>query len=147
MEDAGRVRLTLLAIDPVANIFPALAAVGPNMVLNEPGKVGWESRIELPAVNPIGEVVYDSQAPVLSVAPRSIGVVELVTAKYPGPVEEVVDEAVDRNHVGPDLAVVPPWINRQEEARQRHVGELRADIGNGADFPDEAVEKLIYANT
>ena len=96
------------------------------------GKSGWEGRVELPAVNPVGEVVYHPQAPVLSVAPGSIGVVELVAVQNPGPVEEVVDQAVDGNHVGPDPPVVPPGISRQEEARQGHVGELRADIGNGA---------------
>jgi hypothetical protein len=71
------------------------------MVLNEPGKTGREGRIELPAVNSIGEVLYHPQAPVLRVAPGPVGVVELVSTQYPSPVEEVVNEAVDRNHVGP----------------------------------------------
>lgn len=111
------------------------------MVLNEPGKIGREGRIELPAVNPVGEVLYHPQTPVGGVAPGPVGVVELVAVQNPGPVEEVVDEGIDRNHVGPDLAVVPTGVSRQEETRQGHVGELRADIRNGADFPDEAVEE------
>jgi hypothetical protein len=142
VENAGRVRLPDFALVPVANVFPALAAIGPNIVLNETRKVGREGRIELPAVNSGREVVYDSQAPFLGVAPGSIGVVELVTAKYPGPVEEVVDEGVYRDHVLPDPPVVPPGVSGQEEARQGHVGELRADIRNGCDFPNEAVEEV-----
>ena len=95
MENAGRVRLSWLALDTVTNIFPALAAKGPNIVLNEPGEVGWEGRIELPAVNSIGEVVYHPQAPVLTVTPGPVTVVELVAVQNPGPVEEVVNQAVD----------------------------------------------------
>ena len=71
------------------------------MVLNEPGEVGWKGGIELPAVNVFGQVLYHPQAPLLSVAPGSIGMVELVAVQNPGPVKEVVDQAVDGNHVRP----------------------------------------------
>jgi hypothetical protein len=113
------------------------------MVLHEPGEVGWEGRIEFPAVNPVGQVLYNPQAPVLSVAPGTIGMVHLITIENPGPVEEVVNQAVDGNHVLPDPPVVPPGISCQEQTRQRHVGELRADIRNRADFPDEGLEEVV----
>ena len=58
VEDAGRVRLPRLALVQVADVFPGLAAISPDVVLNEPGKVGRQGRIELPAVNPAGEVLY-----------------------------------------------------------------------------------------
>ena len=143
MEDAGRVRLPGLALVQVANVFPALAAISPDVVLNEPGEVGREGRIELPAVNPAGEVVDHPQTPGVGVAPGPVGMVSPVVRQNPGPVEESVDQAVDRNHVETHLAVVPAGVAGQEQARQRHVGELRADVGNGGDFPDEVVEPLI----
>ena len=73
--------------------------------------------------------------------------VELVTVQNPGPVKEVVDQAIDRNHVRPDPPVVPPGISRQEEARQGHVGELRTDVRNGCDFPDEGLEEVVDTPT
>jgi hypothetical protein len=91
VEDAGRVRLSWLALIEVANVFPHLAAIGPNMVLNEPGEVGWEGWIELSAVNSIGEILNHPQAPFLCMATGPIGMVELVVVQNPGPVEEVVD--------------------------------------------------------
>ena len=63
VEDAGWVRLTRLALVPVAYVFPALPAIGPNVVLHEPGEVGREGRVELPAVNSIGEVLYHPKHP------------------------------------------------------------------------------------
>jgi len=80
VEKTYRVRLAGLALVAVANVFPALPAIGPNMVLNESGKVGWKGGVELPAVNPAGEVLNHPQTPVLREAPGPIGVVELVKA-------------------------------------------------------------------
>ena len=94
------------------------------------------------AVNMLGQVLYHPQTPLLSVAPGSIGVVELVAVQNSGPVKKGVHEAVDGYHVGPDLAVVPAGIGGQEQTRQGHVGELRADIRNGGDFLDEALEEV-----
>ena len=105
---------------------PALPAIRPNVVLNEPGEVGWEGRIELSAVNVFGQVLHHPQAPVGGVAPGSIGVVELVAVKYPGPVEEVVDEGVDRNHVAPDLPETHPVIGA---VRKRHDSAMWASFG------------------
>jgi len=112
VEDAGRVRLPWLALIEVANVFPHLAAIGPNIVLNEPGKAGRKGGVELSAVNPAGEVLYHPQAPILGVAPGPVGVVKPVARQNPGPVEEIVDEAVDRDHLFPDVAVVPPRASR-----------------------------------
>ena len=95
------------------------------MVLNEPGEAGWKGRIELPAVNPAGQVLYHPQAPVLGVAPGPVSVVELVAVQNPGPVEEVVDEAVDGDHVRPDLPVVPPGI----AVKNRHDNAMWASFG------------------
>ena len=113
------------------------------MVLNEPGKVGREGRVELPAVNVAGQVLYHPQTPLSAVAPGPVGMVKLVAVQNPGPVEEVVDQAVDGNHVETHAAVVPAGVAGQEQAGQGHVSELRADVGNGGDFPDEALEALI----
>ena len=52
-------------------------------------------------------------------------------------------QAVDGNHVETHPAVVPAGVAGQKQAGQGHVGELRADIGNGGDFPDEAMEELV----
>ena len=114
MEDAGRVRLPGLALVQIADVLPALAAISPDVVLNEPGKVGREGRIELPAVNPAGEVVYHPQTPSFGVAPVPIGMVNPVVGQDPGPVEESVHQAVDRNHVEAHVAVVPAGVAGQE---------------------------------
>jgi hypothetical protein len=144
MEDAGRVRLPRLALVQVANVFPGLAAISPNVVLNEPGKEGGEGGVELPAVNVAGQVLYHPQTSGSTVAPGPIGMVSPVVGQNPGPVEEVVHQAVDGNHLMADAAVVPAGIGGEEEPRQRHLGELRADVGNGRDLSDEALEELTH---
>jgi hypothetical protein len=110
VEDAVSIWFSGLALVPVANVFPSLAAIGPNIVLNKPGKAGRKGGVELSAVDPAGEVLYHPQAPVLGVAPGAIRMVELVAVQNPGPMEEVVYQAVDRNHVRPHPPVVPPGI-------------------------------------
>lgn len=139
-EDAGRVRLAGVALVAVANVFAVFGAIGPYVVLNEPGKVGWKGGIELPAVNAVGQVLYHPHTPLFRVAARSIGMVELAAIQNSGPVQEVVNQAVDGNHVKPHLAVVPAG---QEQAGQGHVSEFGANIGNCRDFSDEGVEKFI----
>jgi hypothetical protein len=69
--------------------------------------------------------------------------VQLVVVKNAGPVEEVVDQAVDGNQVESYATVVPAGVAGQEEAGQGHVGELRADVGDGGDFSDEILHELI----
>jgi hypothetical protein len=69
-------------------------------------------------------------------------VVKPVARQNSGSVKEVMDEAVDRNHLFPDVAVVPPRASRQKQARQRHVGELRNDVRNRRNFLDEPIQKF-----
>ena len=147
VEDAGRVRFSGLALVQIADVFPALAAVGPNVVLYEPGKVGREGRVELPAVNAAGQVLYHPQTSGGGVVPGPVGMVKLVVSQDPGPVEEGVHQSVDGNHVQALLAVVPAGVAGQEQAGQSHVSQLRADVGNGGDFPDEALEEVIDGTT
>ena len=88
----------------------------------------------------------DPESPPNTLFPCGTGpvrMVELVTTEDPGPVEEVMDQAVDGNHVQPHPAVVPAGVAGQEEAGQCHVGELGADIGNSGDFLYEGLEEVI----
>jgi len=113
------------------------------MVLDQPGEVRWEGGVKLPAVNATGQVLNHPQTPFFRVAPGPIGVVKLVKTQYPGPVEEIVHQAVDGNHVQTHSAVVPAGVEGQEEGGHGHVGELGADIGNSGDFLYEGLEEVI----
>jgi hypothetical protein len=81
------------------------------------GKWAGRGGIELPAVNPAREVLYHPKAAILSVAPGPIGMVELIVVEDSGPVEEVVDQAVDGNQVESHSMVVPARVTKISRTR------------------------------
>ena len=108
-------RLAIVNAIAVADSKPTLGAVPPDRLLNEPGKHRRERRIEGPRVDPIGHGFNDFSAAASSVAGRAIGMVGAEPVQDAGAVQKVVNEGVDRDHAGANLAPQPQLFRRSEQ--------------------------------
>jgi hypothetical protein len=77
-------------------------------VLDEPGERRWEPAVEPPGVDLLSDRFDDVGAATRPVAGDAAGVVGPEPGQDPGPVQEIVDQGVDRDHAAADLAPSAP---------------------------------------
>ena len=101
----------LPVIEPVAvaNVEALLAAIPPDRELDEPRENGREGRIERTGVDLLGSTGNDFGAAACPVAAGAVRVGSLEAPQDPGPVQEIVDQGIDRNQVHADFQ--PPRAN------------------------------------
>jgi hypothetical protein len=92
-------------IEPVAvaDVEALLAAIPPDRELHEPGKYLRKGAIELPGVDPAGNQPDNVGAAAWPVAAGPVGMGGLEPAQDPGPVQEIVDQGIDRDQVHADF--------------------------------------------
>ena len=110
-------------IDPVAvaNVEALLAAIPPDRELDEPGKDVRETTIELPSVDLAGDQPDNVDAAAWPVTAGTVRMGGLEPGQDPGPVQEIVDQGIDRDQVHADFQ--PPRANisgTNQNARQGH---------------------------
>ena len=110
-----RARLSIIDAIAVADVEAAPGAIPPDRVLDEPGKHRGERRIEGAGVNPFGHGFNNVSAAASPVAGRAIGMVGAELAQDAGAVQKVVNEGIDGDHAGPDLAPQPQPAWRSEQ--------------------------------
>ncbi len=66
--------------------------------MDEPGKGGWESRVEPARIDAGGDALDDRGAAARAVAAGTVGVVGFQLAENAGAVQEVVYQGIDRDH-------------------------------------------------
>ena len=96
-------------IKPVAvtDVQAVLGAVPPDCVLDKPWKRVGEVRIERAGVDLVGHGPDNVGAPARPVTGCTIQVVRIEPAQDAGPVQEVVNQGVNRDHAAADLD--PAW--------------------------------------
>ena len=97
-------RLAVIDAIAIADIEPALGAIPPDRVLDEPRKDRWKGGVERAGIDPFGHGFNDLGAAARPVAGRAIGVVGAKPVQDARAVQKVVNEGVDGDHAGPDLA-------------------------------------------
>ena len=75
-----------------------LGAIVPDRMLNEPRKRPGKPPVELLGVDLPGDGFDDFGAAASLVAGDAVGVVGLESVQDPGPVQEIVNECIDRDH-------------------------------------------------
>ena len=133
----------MAVVEPVAvaDVEALLAAIPPNRELHEPGKYLRETAVELPSVDLAGDPANGIGAAAWPVAARAVGMGGLEPSQDPGPVQEIVDQGIDRNQVHADFQ--PPWANvsgADQDAGQCHGQDLVGD-------PVDVAQWLNQANT
>ena len=115
----------------VADIEAASAAILPDRVLDEPGKVCGEGRVELPRVDPLRDGCSNVGAAAGPVAGRAIQVVRVGPGEDVGPVQQVVHQRVDGNHGPADLDPAAQLLgSAEQQAGQGHGEDLVRDPVN-----------------
>ena len=102
----------------VADVEALLAAIPPDRELHEPGEDLREAGIELPRVNFAGDQTNDAGAAAWPVTAGAIRVGSLESAQDPGPVQEVVDQGIDRDQLHAKKGII--W------AHNSHIGDATA---------------------
>jgi hypothetical protein len=131
-------------IDPIAiaDIEAAPGAIPPDRVLHEPRKNCWEPGIERAGIDPLGHGCNDLSAAAAPVAGRAIGMVRAEPVHDAGAMQKVVNERVDGDHAGPDLAPEPhPFGSSEQDGRQGHGQHLVGDAVDFAQRRDEGVPR------
>jgi hypothetical protein len=108
---ADAVQPTVLVLAPVpvieavavANVEALLAAIPPNGELHEPGQEGKERWIERTCVDLAGNAGNDIGTATWPVAADAIRVGGLEPSQDPGPVQEIVDQGIDRDQLHADF--------------------------------------------
>ena len=116
----------------VANVEALLAAIPPDGELDEPRENGREGRIERTGVDLLGSTGNDFGAAAWPVTAGPVRVGSLEPRQDPGPVQEIVDQGIDRDQVHADFQ--PPRANvsgADQNAGQRHGQHL---VGNAVDI-------------
>ena len=124
----------LPVIEPVAvaNVEALLAAIPPDRELDEPRENGREGRIERTGVDLLGSTGNDFGAAACPVAAGAVRVGSLEAPQDPSPVQEIVDQGIDRNQVHTDLQPLGANLSRaDQDAGQRHSQHL---VGNAIDI-------------
>ena len=121
-------------IEPVAvaNVEALLAAIAPDGELDEPGKDLRKTAVELPSVDLLGSTGNDFGAAACPVAAGAVGMGSLELSQDPGPMQEIVDQRINRNQVHADFQ--PPRANvsgADQNAGQGHGQHL---VGNAVDI-------------
>src|SRR5258708_21951825 len=88
-------RLAVIDAIAIADIEAALGAIPPDRVLDEPGKDRGERGVEGAGIDPFSHTS------------RAIGVLGAEPVQDAGAVQKVVNEGVDGDHAGADLAPQP----------------------------------------
>ncbi|WP_210331330.1 hypothetical protein [Methylocystis sp. H62] len=120
-------------VDPVAvaNVPTPSRTESPQSVLDETRKDRWICRIELSSIDPLGKARDNRRASVWRITSGAIGVLRPKPTEHPRPVQKIMNERVDGDHVcagrHPSLAL---RIAREQQVRQHHVPELWADAGD-----------------
>src|SRR5436189_5840840 len=98
-------------IDPVAvaDVEALLAAIPPDRELHEPGENLREAAVKLPSVDLAGDQPDNVGAAARPVTAGPVGMGSLESSQDPGPVQEIVDQSINRNQVHADLQ--PPRAN------------------------------------
>ena len=113
--------VAVIELVAVANVEALLTAIPPNRELHEPGKYLRETAVELPSVDLAGDQPDNLGAAAWPVAARAVGMGGLEPSQDPGPVQEIVDQSIDRNQVDADFQ--PPRANvsgADQDTRQGH---------------------------
>jgi len=108
-------RLAVIDAIAIANIETAPGAIPPDRVLHEPGKHRGEGGIEGAGIDPFSHNFNDLSAAAAPVAGRAIGMVGAEPVQDAGAVQKVVNEGVDRDHAGANLAPQPQLFRRSEQ--------------------------------
>ncbi len=128
---------------PVADVSPAGGAEQPDRVLDEAREGSRKARVELASVSLPGEVFDHLGAAARPITGISIRVLGSEPAQYAGPVQVIVDEAVDchkaraRGH--------PPFPIRvadEQELGEDHRPELPAGIGDVDERTEQRLSHL-----
>ena len=115
----------------VADVEALLAAIPPDRELYEPGEDLREGTVELPGVDLAGNQPDNVGAAAWPVAAGPVWMASLEPAQDPGPVQEIVDQGIDRNQVHTDLQPLGANVSRaDQDAGQRHRQHL---VGNAVD--------------
>src|SRR3954467_7590927 len=81
-----------------------------------------------PGVNLLRELSHEGGAAPRRVAGRTIGVLSLTLGQSAGPMQEVVDQGVDRDQVLPsEYPETPLWIGSDQQVGEGHVQNLVRD--------------------
>ena len=124
----------------VADVEALLAAIPPDRELHEPGEDRREGTVELPGVDLAGNLPDNVGAAAWPVTAGPVWMASLEPAQDPGPVQEIVDQGIDRDQVHADFQ--PPRANisgTNQNARQGHGEHL---VRNAVDIPqrfDQAI--------
>jgi hypothetical protein len=118
-------------IDPVAvaDVEALLAAIPPDREFHEPGEDLREGTVELPGVDLAGNQPDNVGAAAWPVTAGTVRMGGLEPGQDPGPVQEIVDQGIDRDQVHADFQ--PPRANisgTNQNARQGH-GEHPSPFG------------------
>ena len=115
----------------VANVEALLAAIPPDRELDEPGEDLREATVELPSVDLCGKQPDNVGAAAWPVTAGPVLMDGLEPGQDPGPVQEIVDEGIDRNQVHTDLQPLGANVSpADQDAGQRHRQHL---VGNAVD--------------
>ena len=118
---AAAIPVPVVDLIAVADVQLRLSAEAPDRVLNEAGEEGWKCPVVGACVDLASQALNEGCASSRGVAGRSEGMVGFQPPQDPGSVEEVMNEAVDRNHARacrhPSLA---RRVTRKQEVGERH---------------------------
>ena len=106
-----RVLAAMPVIDPVAvaDVEALLAAIAPDCELHEPGEDLRKIAVELTSVDLVGNQPDNVGAAAWPVTAGPVGMGGLEPGQDPGPVQEIVDQGIDRDQVHADFE--PPRAN------------------------------------
>ena len=95
-----------LVVDPiaVADVEAILRAVPPDRVLHEPGEELGEPPVELTSIDLVSNGLDDGDTTAGAVAGRAVRVCGSKPVEDAGPVQEIVNQGVDRDMVVPTSA-------------------------------------------
>ena len=135
----------LPVIDPVAvaDVEALLAAIPPDRELDEPGEDRRETRIELPSVDLAGDQPHNVGAAAWPVTAGPVGMGSLEPAQDPGPVQEIVDQGIDRDQLHANFEPARANVSGADQnARHRHGQDLVRNAVDVAHRLDQANERL-----
>jgi hypothetical protein len=126
----------------IADIKPLLGAIPPDGVLNEPRKSVRKLRVELPGIDLSGDRLDDLSAAARSVTGNPVAVAGAEPVQNAGPVQEIVHQGVDRDHVGAEFDPPVPVLRcAEKEHRQGHGEDL---VGNAVDLSERIEESRFH---
>src|SRR6516165_10017979 len=105
--------------DCIANVEIVASAVAPNCMLHEPGKHFRETAVELSGIDGGRNRANDVGAAVRLVAAKAVWMTGPEPLQDAGPVQEIVHQGIDGNHVCTSLGPEGLWAG-EEQTGQRH---------------------------